>query len=85
MPEVSVYVPGAFCWMELGTRPPQLKDMGSVWRIYVAVDDCDGTADKAQAAGAKLLAPPSEVPGVGRMAAFRDPQGAMLSVIRLNA
>jgi uncharacterized protein len=46
------------------------------WHPYFGVSDCAATADRATAAGATLLAPPSGAPGAGRAALLRDPQGA---------
>ena len=36
---------------------------------------------KAEAAGAKVVAPAMDMPGVGRMATLTDPQGARFAVI----
>ena len=46
------------------------------WLGYVAVDDVDATVAKASEAGAKVLMPPWDQPGVGRLAMIADPQGA---------
>ena len=51
----------------------------------VAVVDVDGTTRKAEAAGASLAVPPRDVPGVGRFAMRRDPQGAHRSIRRFDA
>jgi hypothetical protein len=51
------------------------------WAAYVTVDDVDATAKKAEASGAKLIVPPTDIPNVGRSCTFQDPQGAVLSVI----
>lgn len=63
------------------------KQMGPVppnWMVYFATDDCDKTADKATTGGAKVLCPPTDIPGVGRFAAAADPQGAAFSFIKLE-
>lgn len=48
------------------------------WMCYVAVDDVDARVAKASAAGATILQPAFDVPGVGRIAMVKDPGGAVL-------
>jgi predicted enzyme related to lactoylglutathione lyase len=43
--------------------------------VYVAVEDLEGTAAKAEAGGATIIVPPTEVDGVGSFAMFQDPEG----------
>jgi predicted enzyme related to lactoylglutathione lyase len=50
------------------------------WNCYVTVADADASAARAAELGATLVAEPFDVFDAGRMAAFRDPQGAVLSV-----
>jgi uncharacterized protein len=50
------------------------------WNCYVTVDDADASAARASELGATLLAEPFDVFDAGRMAAFQDPHGAVLSV-----
>lgn len=52
------------------------------WLVYMAVDDCDAAAAKAQALGGSLLAGPMDVP-VGRFAVLADDQGATFAVIKM--
>ena len=54
------------------------------WLPYFAVDDCDGSLSRACGHGAQNLAGPMDVPGVGRFAVLKDPQGATFAVIRLG-
>ncbi len=58
--------------------------MPTAWTPYVAVADCDGQADKAKALGATVTVPPSDIPEVGRLAMFVDPQGAMFAILQPN-
>lgn len=51
----------------------------SHWLGHVLVEDVDETARKAEAAGAKIIAGPMEIPEVGRFAVIADPQGAVIS------
>jgi predicted enzyme related to lactoylglutathione lyase len=50
------------------------------WNCYVTVEDVDAVAARAGELGANVIAPPFDVFDAGRMAAFADPQGAMLSI-----
>lgn len=58
--------------------PKMHGPMPSHWMPYVAVKDVNATAKKAEKA---LLYPPMDVPDVGRMTAFKDPTGAVLSIM----
>ena len=50
------------------------------WNMYVSVASADETAKKAEQLGATVLAPPFDVMDSGRMAALRDPTGAVFQV-----
>lgn len=50
------------------------------WNCYVTVADVDASAARAAELGANILAPPFDVFDAGRMSAFADPQGAVLSI-----
>ena len=54
----------------------QFAGVPEAWMSYLAVDDVDARVKKAQAAGATLMRPIFEVPGVGRIAILREPGGA---------
>jgi predicted enzyme related to lactoylglutathione lyase len=60
--------------------PLQGEGMPPHWNCYVTVADADASAARAAELGATLLAEPFDVFEAGRMAAFADPQGAVLSV-----
>jgi predicted enzyme related to lactoylglutathione lyase len=62
--------------------PAEAKGMPPRWGVYVTVDNVDATLEQAKALGAQVCMGPMDVPGVGRMAGFNDPQGAMISVIQ---
>jgi predicted enzyme related to lactoylglutathione lyase len=51
------------------------------WAPYVTVDDVDAVAKQAAELGAEMIVPPKDIPNVGRFCTFKDPQGAILSVI----
>ena len=50
------------------------------WLCYVSVDSADRVAARAAERGAKVLAAPFDVPGVGRMAAIEDPAQARFAL-----
>lgn len=60
---------------EWGEMPPH-------WSVYFAVEDCDACAATATKLGGAVLSPPTDIPGVGRFAVLRDPQGANFSVLQ---
>lgn len=64
----------------VGGFSPATEPQGA-WTIYVTVPDADAVVEKAKSAGAEVLAGPMDMPGVGRMATLRDPQGARFAVI----
>ncbi|MCB5910586.1 VOC family protein [Streptomyces pinistramenti] len=63
--------------------PQENLDAGSTpeWHPYFGVTDCDAVFAVATANGADVLMPPTDVPGVGRLAALKDPAGAPFSLI----
>ena len=58
---------------EFGQGPEQVPEG---WMAYIEVDDVDARVAKAEKAGAKLMKPIFEVPGVGRIAVLMQPGGA---------
>jgi uncharacterized protein len=54
----------------------------TMWMPYVCVADCDAVAERARTLGATIHVPATDIPGVGRFAAFSDPQGASLSILK---
>jgi predicted enzyme related to lactoylglutathione lyase len=55
---------------------PQWDGVPEHLMSYLAVDDVDARVKKAVAAGAKLMRPAFDVPGVGRIAILTEPGGA---------
>jgi len=66
------------------TMTPEMQGVPPHWMVYFAVDDCDGSVDKAKSLGAQVRVPPMDIPGVGRFSVLADPQGAAFAVIKLN-
>jgi len=55
---------------------PQFDAVPESWMSFLAVDDVDTRVAKAIEAGAELAMPVFDVPGVGRIAMLREPNGA---------
>ncbi|MGE0435040.1 MAG: VOC family protein [Planctomycetota bacterium] len=69
---------------ESQTGPGMMKSEGGppMWVSYVDVKDVDKSASVVTSAGGKILAPPMEVPTVGRIAICQDPQGAVFGLFK---
>ena len=68
----------------LMTLDPAMAEHGAKpgWLGYVGVEDVDAIVAKATAAGAAVLMPPWDQPGVGRLAMIADPQGNPLYLMK---
>lgn len=55
---------------------PEFDGVPESWMSYLAVDDVDKRVASAVKAGAKLMKPIFDVPGVGRIAILMEPGGA---------
>jgi len=55
---------------------PEFKDVPDNWMPYLAVDDVDARVKKAVAAGARVMKPAFDIPGVGRIVILMEPSGA---------
>jgi predicted enzyme related to lactoylglutathione lyase len=79
-------MPGGTYWIaKMGGAPvggifdisgADYKGVPEGWMSYIAVDDVDARVKKAEKAGAKLMKPIFDVPGVGRIAILLEPGGA---------
>lgn len=65
--------------MQLG--PDMLPAGTSYWQPYFGVDDCDAVVAKAVAGGGSVLMPGTDMPGVGRLALLKDPEGAFFALL----
>ncbi len=57
-------------------RAPEYEQVHESWMAYIAVDDVDARAAKAVKAGARIMKPAFDVPGVGRIVMLLEPGGA---------
>ena len=76
---------GSYWVAKIGDQPvggifdisgPDYNDVAVGWMSYIAVDDVDARVKKAVAAGAKVMKPAFDVPGVGRIVILQEPGGA---------
>lgn len=65
--------------MQLGAD--LLPEGTSYWQPYFSVDDVDATVAAATARHAAVLMPGTDMPGVGRLALLRDPEGAFFALL----
>jgi predicted enzyme related to lactoylglutathione lyase len=65
-------------------KVPQMGDVPPHWDTYFAVDDADVIAKQAPTLGASVCMPVMDIPGVGRFAMFRSPQGVPFHVIEFK-
>jgi predicted enzyme related to lactoylglutathione lyase len=63
-----------------GLGPKQDPQQPTSWTAYVSVDDVRATIAKAAENGATVIVPHMEVPGMGWLGVFVDPQGATIGV-----
>lgn len=61
---------------------PQFEGVPSHWASYVLVKSADETAGRVASLGGTLVAPPMDIPGVGRIAFLQDPTGAHLGLFQ---
>jgi hypothetical protein len=55
---------------------PEFGPVAESWMSYLAVDDVDARVAKAVKAGATIMKPAFDVPGVGRIVILTQPGGA---------
>jgi uncharacterized protein len=55
--------------------------MPAQWLPYVVVENVDASATKVTELGGNVMAPPFDIPTIGRIAVVIDPQGAAIGLI----
>ena len=63
-----------------GIGKKQMPTQPTAWTAYVDVSDVKKTIAKAKKAGATIIVPHMEVPNMGYLGVFVDPQGATIGV-----
>lgn len=61
---------------------PDTPTPGPHWLPYFAVADVDECARQAPLLGGRVVVPPHEVPGVGRICVVADPTGAVAHLMQ---
>ena len=54
------------------------------WQSYVTVDSVEETITKAESLGAQIVVPPMVIERIGTVAVIKDPQGAVISIIKYS-
>jgi predicted enzyme related to lactoylglutathione lyase len=63
-----------------GAAPKMDDSQPCVWMTYVSVEDAEATLAKVREAGGGVIVEPIDVMGMGKMAVFGDPTGAVCGV-----
>ena len=63
-----------------GIMKPQAGPWPGKLALYIDVDDLDAYAAKIKAAGGKIVVDKMDVPGVGQLSLFEDPDGRVLGM-----
>ena len=56
------------------------ESVSNVIRVYVTVDKLETAVAAAEANGGSVIEPPADVPGQGRYAVVRDPEGSEIGL-----
>jgi predicted enzyme related to lactoylglutathione lyase len=61
----------------------QNEEDGPSWLVlYITVDDVDSMAAKIEQQGGRIVQPPFDVEGLGRLCLFEEPSGQRLAIIK---
>jgi hypothetical protein len=63
-----------------GVSPVMQDGQPCVWATYISVEDADATLDKVREGGGTVMVEPLDVMGMGKMAVFTDPAGAVCGI-----
>jgi len=63
-----------------GVSPKMQDDQPCVWATYVSVEDAEATLAKVRDAGGTVIVESMDVMGMGTMAVFADPTGAVCGI-----
>lgn len=64
-----------------GACPPMMDGVPPHWNVYFQVESADATAARITELGGTVVAPNFDVPEIGRMGFYADPQGAMFAIM----
>ncbi|MFT3865791.1 MAG: VOC family protein [Solirubrobacterales bacterium] len=63
-----------------GVSPRMQEGQPCVWATYVSVEDAEATLAKVRDAGGGVIVEPLDVMGMGKLAVFADPTGAVCGI-----
>jgi uncharacterized protein len=63
-------------------RPDMPAEVPDMWLVYFGSADVGADFSKAVGLGAGVVAEPGDIPGTGRFAVLRDPQGATIALFK---
>ncbi|MDX6412277.1 MAG: uncharacterized protein QOE91_1793 [Gaiellaceae bacterium] len=64
----------------VGMMPLMQEGQPTTWTTYISVADAAATADAVREAGGQVHAEPMDVMGLGKLAVFADPTGAVFGI-----
>lgn len=76
---VGGIVARTLAWVDLSSSDAQASRDPTAWSVYIGTDDIEALAQRVQAAGGTVIAPPFDVGDQGTMAVLQDPSGAFIS------
>jgi len=82
MPDGTYYILKQGAKGRAGVYKAKDAKMPTLWTPYVCVADADATSEHAKSLGATVLLAPMDIPGVGRLALYNDPQGASIAILK---
>jgi predicted enzyme related to lactoylglutathione lyase len=65
-----------------GAMAPMMEGTAPHWNVYFNVEDADATAARIGELGGTTISANFDVPGVGRLGIYADPQGAMFNLMQ---
>ena len=77
--EYTVFMAGDRPVCGMVQPPAEAGDVPTNWINYITVENLEATLEKAQALGASLCMPITEIPEKGRFACMVDPQGGPIA------
>jgi hypothetical protein len=88
--EVNMMGAGPYTMLKIGDVAfggaiPPMGEVPAHWGGYLTVSDADETAAAITANGGAVMGEPMDIPEVGRMVVFQDPQGAHCMAIAYNS
>lgn len=67
-----------------GIMKPQEGEWPAKLTFYIDVDEIESYNEKIEAAGGTIIVPKMDVPGVGWMSLFEDPDGRVIGLWQQN-